>query len=62
MGLVSRVVPADDLMSVVREYAMALATAVSPRSLRIIKQQVWAAQFQSLGEAIEDANRAMIES
>jgi enoyl-CoA hydratase/carnithine racemase len=62
MGLVSRVVPHDDLMNEVGEYATHLATMVSPRSLRIIKKQVYEAQLQTLGEAIDIANEAMIQS
>jgi enoyl-CoA hydratase/carnithine racemase len=35
---------------------------VSPRSLRIIKQQVYRALFQSLGEAVDTANEQMLAS
>jgi len=62
MGLVSRVVPHDDLLDYVREYATLLATTVSPRSLRVIKKQVYGAMFCGLGEAIETANDEMILS
>ncbi len=62
MGLVSRVVHADVLMDRVREYATLLATKSSPRSLRVIKKQVWDDQFQELGPATEVAVREMMES
>ncbi len=62
MGLVSRVVPHDELMSTAREYAQHLASGVSPRSLRVIKKQVYEALFQTLGDAIETANDEMMAS
>ena len=40
-------------------YAKMLATEVSPRSLREMKREVWGAQFQTLGEAIDAANADM---
>ncbi len=62
MGLVSRVVPHDELMATVSEYAMQLATTVSPRSLRVIKKQVYEALFMTLGDAIDVANDEIMES
>lgn len=62
MGLVSRVVPADELMPRVREYALQIAKGSSPRSLRVIKKQVWDDQLQDLGPSIEVAVREMLES
>jgi enoyl-CoA hydratase/carnithine racemase len=62
MGLVSRVVPHDELMSTTREYAEHLASGVSPRSLSVIKKQVYEALFQTLGDAIETANDEMMAS
>jgi len=62
MGLVSRVVPHDELMSTARQYAGHLASGVSPRSLRVIKKQVYEALFQTLGDAIETANDEMMAS
>jgi len=63
MGLVSRVVPHDDLIDTVKEYAQMLATTVSPRSQQVMKQQqIYRALFTDLGEAIETANDEMIES
>ena len=62
MGLVSRVVPHDSLMEKVMEYANHLATRVSPRSLRVIKREVYNALFQTLEEAINTANADMVDS
>lgn len=62
MGLVSRVVPHDDLLNEARAYATHLATQCSPRSIRVMKRQVWDAQLQDLGPAIDIANAEMMES
>jgi enoyl-CoA hydratase/carnithine racemase len=62
MGLVNRVLPHAELMSGVRAYARELATAVSPRSLRVVKKQVYEALFQTLGDAIDVATTEMMKS
>jgi enoyl-CoA hydratase/carnithine racemase len=62
LGLVSRVVPAAELAASVQAYARELADLVSPRSMRVMKRQLWDAQFQSLAEATAAANVAMRES
>jgi len=62
MGLVSRVIPAEQFAAEVRKYALELANNVSPRSLRVIKEQVYNGLFQSLGESIDMANQEMIKS
>ena len=62
MGLVNRVVPHDQFVQEVRGYAVELANAVSPRSLRVMKRQVYNALFQTLDEAIATANEEMIQS
>lgn len=62
MGLVNAVYPVDELMDRARDYAKMLATVSSPRSHREMKKEVWNAQFQDLGTAIEDANKDMAES
>ncbi len=56
MGLVSRVIPLPDLEAEVMAYAQMLASEVSPRSLREMKREIWNAQFQTLGQAIDAAN------
>src|SRR5882757_3129543 len=59
MGLVSRVIPDDKLMAETRAYATLLANTVSPRSVAVMKRQVWEAEFQSLAEATTQANYEM---
>lgn len=59
LGLVSRVIPAPAFHAEVMGYAQMLATEVSPRSMREMKREIWNAQFQGLGEAIESANADM---
>jgi enoyl-CoA hydratase/carnithine racemase len=62
MGLVNRVIPLDSFHEEVSAYARMLAKEVSPRSLREMKREMWNAQFQSLGDAIESANGDMAAS
>lgn len=62
IGLVDRVFPEEGLMEGVLTYATELATSVSPRSLRVIKRQVYNAQFQTLAEATDVADEEMVLS
>ncbi len=62
LGLVDRVLPAAELMSAVRAYALDLADNVSPRAMAVIKRQLWAVDQQSLREAIAVGNREMLAS
>jgi enoyl-CoA hydratase/carnithine racemase len=62
LGLVARVLPPEELMAGARAYARELAELASPRSMRVIKRQLWEAQFQTLAEATAAANQAMLES
>ena len=62
MGLANQVFAQDVFQEKVREYATELASNVSPRSLRVIKRQVYDAMFQTLGEAFEIAEREMLAS
>ncbi|HZP35001.1 MAG TPA: enoyl-CoA hydratase [Methylomirabilota bacterium] len=62
MGLVSRVHPAASLAEAVHAYARELAEMVSPRSMRVMKRQLWDAQFQTLAEATAVANEEMRRS
>jgi enoyl-CoA hydratase/carnithine racemase len=62
MGLVNRVIPLPQFEAEVMAYAAMLATEVSPRSLREMKREIWNAQFQGLGEAIDVANADMRQS
>ncbi len=62
IGLVEQVFEDKDFRSEAIKYAQELATNVSPRSLREMKREVWAALFQDLGQAIESANEDMRKS
>lgn len=59
IGLVNRVFPAASFRDDVAAYARMLATEVSPRSLAVMKRELWNSPFQSLSEAIVDANADM---
>jgi enoyl-CoA hydratase/carnithine racemase len=62
MGLVSRVFEADTFIAGVQAYARELAENVSPRSMAVIKRQVYNGFFQSLEQATIAAEQDMIES
>lgn len=62
MGLVNLVFPQGVFLDKVRENACELASSVSPRSLRVIKRQVYDAMFQSLAEAFEISEHEMLAS
>ena len=60
MGLVNRVFPQETFLEKVQEFAQELASTVSPRSLRIIKRQVYEAMSQPLSEAFDISVREMM--
>jgi enoyl-CoA hydratase/carnithine racemase len=60
MGLVNRVFPHEAFLEKVQESAQELASTVSPRSLRIIKRQVYEAMSQPLAEAFDISVREMM--
>jgi enoyl-CoA hydratase/carnithine racemase len=62
MGLVNQVYPQDVFLDKVREYARDLASGVSPRSMRVIKRQIYDAMFQTLEETFAISEREMIAS
>jgi enoyl-CoA hydratase/carnithine racemase len=62
MGLVHKVFPEERFMEGVLAYARELATFVSPRSLGVMKQQVYNAQFQTLAEACLVADEELLRS
>ncbi len=62
MGLVNQVFPQDVFPEKVEEYARDLAANVSPRSMGIIKRQVYEAMFQTLEEAFVTSEREMLTS
>lgn len=62
MGLVNRVYPADVLMSEVRTYALELATMVSPRSIRVMKSQLFRAQDVDFEVSLQAGITEMVAS
>lgn len=62
IGLVNRVLPHDELLPFVREYARDLAANCSPASMAIMKRQVYEQLHARLGPAEKEAIRLMIES
>ncbi len=62
MGLVSKICPHEDLMSTVMAYAKELAKMVSPRSMRVMKEQVYRTQGTSLSDAVNTAFDEMFDS
>ena len=62
MGLVNRVMPEATFMEQVMAYATEMAAMVSPRSLGIMKKQIYEAQFQTLAEATVIADEGLLRS
>ena len=62
IGLVNQVFPRETFLESVQKYAAELASSVSPRSLRVIKRQVYDAMFQTLAESFEQSEREMLAS
>ena len=62
MGLVNRVLPHDDLIPYVTEYARRMAAECSPTSMAIMKKQLYLDQMVPLGEANQSAFQLMTES
>jgi enoyl-CoA hydratase/carnithine racemase len=62
MGLANQVFPQATFAEAVQKYAVEIASNVSPRSLRVMKRQVYDAMFQTLAESFEIAEREMVES
>jgi enoyl-CoA hydratase/carnithine racemase len=62
MGMINRVVPADQLMDVVMAYAADLAMNVSPASMAVMKRQVYADYGKDVSGASRDALTLMRQS
>ncbi len=62
LGLVSRVLPASEVLAAAQAYARDLAASCSPASMAVMKQQVYGAWSESLDEAVGRANRLMGQS
>lgn len=62
LGLVNRVVEDDHVLDEALDYARMLASECSPASMAQMKRQVYADYERGLSEALEEANRLMLES
>ena len=62
LNLVNQVHAPDKLAEATYAYARELADTVSPRSLRVMKQQLWDLPFQTLQEALITDSAAMLEA
>ena len=62
MGLVNKIYPQESFLESVQKFAMELAANVSPRSLRVIKRQVYNAMFETLAESFENSEQEMLAS
>ena len=62
MGLVNQVFAQENFLDTVNQYAVDLASRVSPRSLRVIKRQVYGGMFQTLAESFDLAVEEMVAS
>jgi enoyl-CoA hydratase/carnithine racemase len=62
MGLVNQVFAHDVFLDKVQGYARELASNVSPRSVRVIKRQVYGAMFETLAESFETSECEMLAS
>jgi enoyl-CoA hydratase/carnithine racemase len=59
IGLVNQVFAAPNFVDSVYDYANDLAEHVSPRSMRVIKRQIYEAMFQTLGQALDTSTEEM---
>ncbi|MDO9407822.1 enoyl-CoA hydratase-related protein [Patulibacter sp.] len=62
MGLVDRVVPADELLDAAVAYATDLATKCSPASMAIMKRQVLRHAETDFAQAVAESDQLMLES
>jgi len=62
LGLVHQIHPRERLAEATYAYAREMADFVSPRSTRVIKQQVYEVPFQTLAEAVITANQDLLVS
>ena len=62
MGLVNKVFPQESFMANVMDYARMLGETVSPRSVAVMKAQIWKALFQNFNEALEVGDSEMQKS
>jgi enoyl-CoA hydratase/carnithine racemase len=53
LRLVQRVCDDDKLVAEARDYLRSIVEGVSPRSVAVMKRQIWNGLFETLGEAVE---------
>ncbi len=61
LGL-ARLLPLEGFIEAVHAYAADLANNVSPRSMAVIKRQIWGDMFKTLAEACVEADQEMFAS
>jgi enoyl-CoA hydratase/carnithine racemase len=62
VGLVNRAFAHEHFMANVLQYARSLADTVSPRSMAVMKAQIWKSHFQDLNQAIAVGDAEMQKS
>ncbi len=62
MGLVDKVFPTNELLPAVMDYACELATAVSPRSNRVVKGMIYQGLDQGFDQAMEQCLAEMMKA
>lgn len=62
INLVNRVFPQESFLPLVMDYVRTLATTVSPRSMAVMKAQIWKSLFQDLNDAIAIGDAEMQRS
>lgn len=62
IGFLNKTVPTQELVNEAVSYAQEMADSVSPRSVAVMKAQVWKARFQSLSDAIDTGDSEMQKS
>jgi enoyl-CoA hydratase/carnithine racemase len=62
LGLVNRVLPADEVAKAAQDYIRELAATASPTSMAIMKRQVYQQLHAGLGPAEKEAQKLMVES
>jgi enoyl-CoA hydratase/carnithine racemase len=62
LGIVNRVLPADEVLAAAQQYVRDLAERSSPTSMAIMKRQVYQQLHAGLGPAEREAQALMVES
>ena len=62
INLINRTLPQESFLPAVMEYAQQLTDTVSPRSLAVMKAQIWKALYQNLNDSIAIGDAEMQKS